>query len=164
MIGMARPKHWFDPPDATDRRRWAVPAGHGRFRGVDLDLLDLDDEAERALLIDAEHPEFARAVDRGQHQVTQRGQTVDPGLHLAIHRVAQTRLWDDVPASTWQTAQRLTRLGYDRHVVLHMIMSVISDETYAALTGGPALTQAEVEARLDALPSGWPPPEDAVAH
>ena len=155
---------WFDSPDISDRRKWAAPPGHGRFGDLELDYLDLDSEDERAFLIEAEHPNMARALARGQDEITENGQTVSPQLHMTMHQIAQNRLWDDQPTETWVTAKRLAELGYDRHVVFHMIMSVVSDEIYAAMTGQPAPSGDDIRARLEALPSGWPPPDRAAAH
>lgn len=163
---MAAPRssYRFDRPDPADRRRWTVPAAQGRFDDLELAYLDLDEPDERFVLIEAEHPELARAVERGDDEILQRGQTINPGLHLEVHRIVQTRLWDDEPPEMWRTAQRLTRLGYGRHVVLHMLMNVISDELYAALTANETLPAPEIRRRLDALPAGWPPPGAVRAH
>jgi len=44
---------WFDEPLPGDRRSWAVPPGHGTYRGLDLERLDPDDEDERTFLLEA---------------------------------------------------------------------------------------------------------------
>src|SRR5262249_37348639 len=49
---------WFDEPLHGDRRSWAVPPGHGTYRGLDLERLDPDDEDERTFLLEAQHPEM----------------------------------------------------------------------------------------------------------
>ncbi len=36
-----------------------MPAGHGAYRGLDLELLNPDDEDERGFLLKAQHPEMA---------------------------------------------------------------------------------------------------------
>jgi hypothetical protein len=43
----------------------------------------------------------------------------------------RARLWR--PAETWQTAQRLSALGYDWHNIMHMIAAVVSDDLYRAV-------------------------------
>ena len=164
MAGAGERSYWFDPPDPTDRRRWAAPPGHGRFGDLELDYLELDEEDDRVVLIEAEHPNLTGALEQGRHEITENGQTVNPQLHLTIHQIVQNRLWDDQPPDTWTTAQRLTQLGYDRHVVFHMIMSVIGEEIFAAMTGRPTPTDEDVSRRLDALPEGWPPPDQVRAH
>lgn len=164
MAAARRSTFWFDDPDPSDRRRWTVPAGHGRFGDIEVEYLDLQETDERSVLIEAEHPELARAIERGNEEILQHGQAINPELHLQVHQIVQTRLWDDEPPEMWETAQRLTRLGYGRHVVLHMLMNVVSDELYAALTANETLPTEEVRRRLDALPAGWPAPGSVRAH
>jgi hypothetical protein len=60
------PTYWFDEPVADDRRSWAVPPGHGTYRGLELELLDPDDEDELMLLLEAGHAELADALDSGE--------------------------------------------------------------------------------------------------
>lgn len=160
-----RASWWFDSADIADPRRWAAPAGHGVFDGIQLDYLDADDEDDRTILVEAEHPEMARALARGRKEMTIHGEVVNPRLHLALHRVVGNRLYEQAPTdATWPTAQRLSNLGYERHVVLHMLMSVLSDELYAALRSEPLPAEEELRQRLDHLPESWPPPVRARAH
>ena len=44
------------------RRTFACPAASGVVDGVDLALLDRDDEDQRRILIEAEHPELKEAL------------------------------------------------------------------------------------------------------
>ena len=53
---------WSGEPVPGDRRSWAVPPGHGTYRGLDLELLDPDDEDERTFLLQAQHPELEEAL------------------------------------------------------------------------------------------------------
>ena len=53
---------WFDDPEPGDRRSWVLPSAHGTYQGLDLEVLDPGDEDDRALLIEAWHPEFAGAL------------------------------------------------------------------------------------------------------
>jgi hypothetical protein len=57
---------WFDEPDPGNRRSWAIPAGHGTYRELDLELLNPDDEDDLVLLMEARHPEFEGALERGE--------------------------------------------------------------------------------------------------
>lgn len=93
---------WFDEPEPGDRRLWAVPRAHGTYQGLDLELLDPGDEDERALLIEALHPEFADAL-HGEDDVLVGGQTVNPRLHVAMHQVVANQLLADDPPEAWQT-------------------------------------------------------------
>jgi hypothetical protein len=114
------------------RRAFAVPPGKGRHRGIDLALLDPSDPDDRSILVEAEHPEFARALDRGD-EVRMNGQRVNPRLHLALHEIIATQLWDGQPPETWAAAQRLIDQGLGRHDVMHRLMRAVSDIVYAAL-------------------------------
>jgi hypothetical protein len=96
---------WFDEPVPGDRRSWAVPPGHGTYQGLDLELLDPDDEDERALLIEAQHPELEEALQRGA-EVTVRGEPMNPRLHVTLHVVVANQLLADDPPKTWQAVQR----------------------------------------------------------
>ena len=63
---------WFDEPLPGDRRSWAVPSGHGIYRGLDLDLLNPAEEDERTFLIEAQHAEFQDALAKRRGDDRQR--------------------------------------------------------------------------------------------
>ena len=151
---------WFDEPEPGDRRSWVLPAAHGTYRGLDLELLDPGDEDERALLIEARHPEFADAL-QGDDEVILDGEPVNPRLHVAMHQVVANQLLADEPPETWQTVQRLAGLGYDWHNIMHMIASPITEDVYWALNDHRQHDPAAYARRLSGLPGDWPPPEPA---
>jgi hypothetical protein len=74
-----------------------------------------------------------------------------------MHEINAERLWADEPLETWLTAQRLSALGYDRHEVLHMLMSVLSGEPHQATHASGARPQDRdaTQAALAALPDTW---------
>lgn len=139
---------WSD----EERRAWLFPPITGFVDGIDLALLDPSDPGDRTFLIEFEHPEFRGVPEDGTIKVGRH--EVDPRLHLALHEIAANQIWDANPAETWQTAARLTTLGYDRHEVLHMIMSVLSRAVYRALEKEPRDPE-RVTTQLDALPGSW---------
>ena len=151
---------WFEDPVPGDRRSWAIPAPHGTYRGLDLELLDPGDEDDRALLIEAWHPEFADAV-HGDGDVIVDGEPVNPRLHMAMHQVVANQLVADDPPETWQTVQRLAGLGYDWHNIMHMIASLVTEDVYSALMEHRRHDPAAYARRLSELPGDWPPPEPA---
>jgi hypothetical protein len=151
---------WFDEPEPGDRRSWAVPPAHGTCQGLDLELLDPGDEDERALLIEALHPEFAGAL-HGEDDVIVGGQTVNPRLHVAMHQVVANQVLAGDPPQTWQTVQRLAGLGYDWHNIMHMIASLVTEDVYGALKEHRQPDPAAYARRLSELPGDWPPPENA---
>nr|MBA2529893.1 DUF1841 family protein [Euzebyales bacterium] len=137
------------------RRDWAVPPGRGHVDGIDLGLLDRADSDGRALLVKAEHSELGRALAQGRGEVVVDGEPMRPGLHLAMHEVVANQLWDDDPPEVWRTAQRLTVAGYERHDVLHMVISAAAEQLRQALQTGRPFDLDRYRADLDALPGSW---------
>ncbi|MGQ0802347.1 MAG: DUF1841 family protein [Actinomycetota bacterium] len=145
---------------ALDQRNWLFPPRTGTMRGIDLSALDPADEDDRRLLIEAEHPELRSALDRGAHEITLRGQVVNPQLHLAMHEVVANQVWDDDPPQVWIAAQRLLAAGYDRHDILHMLASAVSGEVWSTLHEGEPHDRDRYLTALDALPgSSFAAPE-----
>jgi len=136
----------------------------GIVDGIDLALLDPADSDERRLLIEAEHPRLRQALRDDVDETVVDGQAMNPRLHIALHEIVAERLWADEPPETWATAQRLTALGYDRHEVLHMLMSVLSDELHQAMQGPGSAPQDLEAARsaLAALPGSWEAQREAT--
>ena len=123
---------WFDEPDPADRRSWAIPPGHGTYRGLDLELLDPADEGELMFLIEALHTESEDAIRSDEEMIT-GGEPFSPRVHIAMHQVVASQLLADDPPETWQSVQRLSALGYDWHNIMHMIAAVVSDDLYRAV-------------------------------
>jgi hypothetical protein len=152
---------WFDEPASADRRSWAVPPGHGIYRGLDLELLDPGDEDECGFLIEALHPEFADALGRHDDVIVD-GEPVNPRLHVAMHQVVANQLLAGDPPETWPTVRRLAGMGYDWHNIMHMIASLVTEDVYQALIEHRQPDPAGYARRLMGLPPGdWPPPEPA---
>jgi hypothetical protein len=138
-----------------ERRRFAAPPAEGWMRGIDLGLLDPSDPDERRLLIEAEHPELHEALDAGYDEIELDGNVMNPHLHISMHEVVANQLWDDDPPETWATAQRLTALRYERHEVLHMLASVVADQTWRTLRHRERFDLARLVAGLEDLPRSW---------
>jgi hypothetical protein len=134
-----------------------VPPGHGRFRGLDVELLDPADEGELTFLIEAIHPELADALRSGDEMIV-GGEPFSPRLHIAMHQIVANQLLADDPPVTWQTVQRLAALGYDWHNIMHMIAGVVTDDVYYILKEGQPFDPVGYTLRLDELPGDWPPP------
>jgi len=154
------PDCWFDEPELGDRRSWALPRAHGTYQGLDLELLDPGDEDDRAMLIEALHPEFADAL-HSENDVIVDGRAVNPRLHVAMHQVVANQLLADEPPEAWQTVQRLAGLGYDWHNIMHMIAALVTEDVHAALKEHRQPDPAAYARRLGELPGDWPPPETA---
>ena len=125
---------WLDDPLPGDRRSWAVPPGHGTYRGLDLERLDPDDEDERTFLLEAQHLDMEEALKRHEEMPGPDGEPINPTLHVALHAMIANQLLADDPPETWQTVQRLAGLGYDWHNVMHLIMGPVTEAVYGALS------------------------------
>lgn len=101
MASEEAPTYGFDEPVADDRQSWAMPAGHGSYRGLELELLHPADEDDLMLLLDAQHAELADALDSGQEMIVE-GEPFSPRLHLAMHQIVANQLLADDPPETWQ--------------------------------------------------------------
>jgi len=141
--------------DRTARRAWLLPPASGVVDGIDLSLLDPEDEGDRHFLLLSEHPELAVAFENDVDEIELDGATISPRLHLAMHEVVANKIWNDDPTEMWSTAQRLTQAGYDRHEVLHMLASVVSTDIYNAMTDKAAFDIARTRRDLAALPGSW---------
>lgn len=151
---------WFDEPLPGDRRSWAVPAGHGTYQGLDLELLHPDDEDELTFLIEAQHLDFEEALEQDEEITNAAGEPMNPRLHVTMHVVIANQLLADDPPEAWQTVQRLSGLGYDWHNVMHLIMGPVTEAVYQTMTEKQPFDRAEYVRRLAELPGDWPPPEE----
>jgi hypothetical protein len=157
--------------DGSDRERrlaFAIPAIEQEFEDIDTSLLDPADPDERALLIRAAHPE----LDTDEETMVVGGQEMNPRLHLALHEVVANQLADDDPPEVWATAQRLRKLGYSRHEILHMLGAAMAGQLWQALHNQREYNADEHRAALAALPESWErqrpggpaPPASRAAH
>ena len=108
MIGIGLPRYGAGVEE-SERRGFAVLAAGA----ADLGWADAGEEGGRRELIEAAHPGLASALDSGVHEVIVGGQLVNAALHVSLHEIVATQLWNDDPAELWHTAVRLTALGYD---------------------------------------------------
>lgn len=146
--------------DADRRRAWLFPPVRGWFDGVDLGLLDPADDGDRQVLIKAEHPEFAEAIDDDHDEVDLEGRAVSPRLHLLMHELVANQIWGDDPPEVWTTAERLTAEGFERHDVLHMLGSVAAGELWHVVKGQSDVDRGRYVGALDALPGPWAESDD----
>ena len=118
---------------------------------VDAQHLDPADPDDRSLLIRAAHPELDTAAETFEID----GQEINPRLHLTIHEIVAAQIVDDEPPEVWVTAQRLRRLGYGRHEILHMLGAAMTPQLWNALHDHREYDPDEHRAALDALPESW---------
>jgi hypothetical protein len=154
--------------DRERRLAFAIPPIDEAPDDIDTRLLDPADPDERSLLLRAAHPE----LDTDQETVVLDGREVNPRLHLTLHEIVATQLADHDPPEVWATAQRLRRLGYGRHEVLHMLGAAVTGQVWEALRNEREYDVDEHRAALAALPESWErqrpggpaPPAARAAH
>jgi hypothetical protein len=139
--------------DAEERRRFAAPPAPGVFDDVALALLDPADPDARSFLIRAEHSELAGALEHEDDEVDVGD--VNPRLHLTIHEIIATQLWEDDPPEVWQTAKRLIAVGYERHEILHMLGSALTTGIWNVLSERRPAGPDRYLRALAALPASW---------
>ena len=105
--------------DEDDRRRFV--ADPDALAELNLKLEQLSDPDVRSVVIRHEHPEFEEALKAGRREFEGSEGPMNPRLHLTMHEVVATQLWDDSPPEVWDTAVRLRDAGYERHEILHML-------------------------------------------
>jgi hypothetical protein len=141
---------------AEARRRFAMPPASGDFDGIELADLDPADSDHRHILIEAEHPEYHRALQSDVDEIAgPDGSPMNPRLHVAIHEIVANELWNGDPPEVWQTAERLQGLGYERHEILHMLAGVAGESVWEMLAEKRKYDADSYLAALAALPESW---------
>jgi hypothetical protein len=139
--------------DEVNRRRFV--ADPEVLAALELTLDDLADPDVRSYVIRHEHPEFDDALEEGLGEVDLGSGLINPRLHLAMHEIVATQLWDGDPPEVWATAVRLGEAGYERHEILHMLSRPVSDQVWAALHDQASYDRERHVAALNALPGIW---------
>jgi hypothetical protein len=117
--------------DEGDRRRFV--ADPDALAALGFTLEQLSDPDVRSVVIRHEHPEFEEALKEGRREIEGSDGPMSPRLHLTMHEVVATQLWDDSPPEVWDMAVRLRDAGYERHEILHMLARPVSEQIWGAL-------------------------------
>jgi hypothetical protein len=139
--------------DRDDPRRRFV-ADPKILAALGLELEQLSDPDARAVAIRREHPELEEAF-AGRDEVDAGDGRMNPSLHLAMHEVVATQLWDDSPPEVWDTAARLLDAGYQRDEILHMLAGPVAEQLWGALHDERPDDRQSDLAALRALPGSW---------
>ena len=83
-------------PSEIDRQQFVGDADALASLGILVE--DLADPDVRRLVIRHEHPEFEEALEKGLDEVDIGNGPMNPRLHLAMHEIVATQLWDDSPS------------------------------------------------------------------
>jgi hypothetical protein len=122
---------------------------------LELRLEDLADEDLRAVVIRHEHPELEEALKTGVRETDGPNGPMNPRLHLLMHGIVATQLWDNSPPEVWETARRLLDSGYERHEILHMLGRPIAEQVWEAWHDERSYDRDAHIAALQALPDSW---------
>src|SRR5688572_20358724 len=138
-------------PEADRDRRLAFAIPPIAESDEETEWLDPADADDRALLIAAAHSE----LDAEAEAALVDDQEIDPRLHLTIHEIVATQIVDENPPEVWATAQRLRKLGYGRHEILHMLGAAMTPQLWEALHNQREYDAEAHRAALAALPESW---------
>jgi hypothetical protein len=139
---------------AEEGRRLFI-ADPGALEELGLTNDQLADPDVRSTVIRCEHPEFAQALEDGRREVELGDGPMNPRLHLAMHEVVATQLWDDSPPEVWDTAARLLKAGYKRQEILHMLAGPVVDQVWGAVHDERPYDRERHLRALRALPGSW---------
>lgn len=141
-----------DEREAARRRFLAAP---DTLAELDLTVDDLADRDIRATVIQHEHPDLADALAAGVREVDGPAGPMNPRLHMTMHEIVATQLWEDDPPEVWETAARLLDAGYERHEIFHMLAGPVTNQVWSALHDEMPYDRERHLAALRALPGSW---------
>ena len=141
------------PFGEPERRRFV--ADPEVLAALDLRVADLADPDVRSFVIRHEHPELEDALSDEIDEIDFGHGPINPRLHLAMHEIVATQLWEGDPPEVWDTAARLRDEGYERHEILHMLSRPMSDQIWAGRHDNERYDRARHIAALRALPGSW---------
>jgi hypothetical protein len=147
----------MSPQSVADRdgQRRRFVADQDVLAELGVGIEQLSDPDTRSLVIRHEHPEFEEALKEGRREIEGPSGPMNPRLHLAMHEIVATQLWDDSPPEVWDTVVRLLEGGYERHEILHMLGRLATDQVWEALHEKRPYDREHHVAALQALPGPW---------
>jgi hypothetical protein len=138
--------------DAAERRRFAFALRQGTWDGIDLSVLDPDDEDDSLTLAHAELDIL------GGRQLARRGPAAiadTTHLDVTLRAVAMRQLWAGDPPELWATARRLRGEGRAREEIMLMLTWRIGVSIAGVVLDDEAFDAAGHLRSLDALPGSW---------
>jgi hypothetical protein len=137
----------------VDRRRFV--ADPDALAALGLKVEQLSDPDLRSVVIRHQHPELDEALRDGHTEIELSDGPMNPRLHLELHGIVATQLWDDSPPEVSDTAVRLLDAGYARHEILHMLAGPMVEQIWGALHDERPYERERHVAALQALPGSW---------
>ena len=144
-----------EPSIEDQRARQEFVADPAVMAELQLRHEDLADEDVRASVIRHEHPELEEAIRAGVREIDGPNGPMNPRLHLLLHGIVATQLWDNTPPEVWGTAKRLLDSGYERHEILHMLGRPVAEQVWEAWHDERVYDRDAHVAALAALPGSW---------
>ena len=143
--------------DMIDVGGVALLSAAGRnFAGVAaVSSLQLSDPDVRSVVIRHEHPEFEQALKEGRREIEGADGPMNPRLHLTMHEIVATQLWDDTPPEVWDTAVRLwTQATSDTRSCTCSVVWSATRSGRRCTTSVPTIASV-TSPRYSALPGSW---------
>jgi hypothetical protein len=134
--------------DLAERRAWVVPRAHSEMHDLNLAFLNPADDGEQRYLILAEHPDLWQLIEDGVDEIDVDGEPMNPRAHIEGHAAVAEQLWNGQVPEAWRAVDRLLGLGYDRHLILHLLGMVLTRSLWHSAHGRPF----DYDAALRALP------------
>lgn len=141
----------WERADHAYRLTFALLAAPGRDL-FDEGLATVEDDLHEVAVL--AHPEY----DEGSllHDGPNRDDDeVEPRLHLVLHDVIASQLWQDNPREVWRTARRLQLGDYDPHEIHHMLAYAVAEPLRRSVVNREPFDSDVYLTRLSELPGSW---------
>lgn len=103
-----------------------------------------EDEAWEIALDD--HPEYREGIREGtlpEEIVDERGEPMNPRLHLTLHSIVEMQLATDEPKGVAEIGRQLAALGVSRHDIRHAIGDPLIEQLWLMQTEGAQFDEGE---------------------
>ncbi|HVW39403.1 MAG TPA: DUF1841 family protein [Pirellulales bacterium] len=108
-----------------------------------------EDEAWEIALND--HPEYREGIEDGtlpEEMLDERGELMNPRLHLTLHTIVEKQLAADEPKGMAEIARELAAVGVSRHNIRHAIATPLVEQLWAMQAEGAQFDEVEYLAQL----------------
>lgn len=108
-----------------------------------------EDEAWEIALND--HPEYREGIEDGtlpEEILDERGELMNPRLHLTLHTIVEKQLASDEPKGIAEIARELAARGVSRHNIRHLMATPLAEQLWAMQTEGAQFDEDEYLAHL----------------
>lgn len=141
----------WERADQANRLTFTLPSVPGPYM-FDAGLDTWEDDLHE--LVALAHPEYEKALPPA-HDHEPADDDVDQHLHVALHDIVGSQLWQDNPPEVWRTARRLQLGDYDPHEIHHMLMHALVEPMRRVIVDKQLLDYDLYLGRLAALPGSW---------